>query len=91
MFVVVCYDIADERRLRRVAREAENFGTRVQKSVFECHVDVAHLAEMQQRIARLIDPLADEVRYYRLCPKDVEVIVFDGPGEVTTDWEYGIV
>ena len=91
MFVVVCYDIADERRLRRVAREAENFGTRVQKSVFECHVDGAQLAEMQQRIAQLIDPLGDQVRYYRLCPKDVEVIVVDGPGAVTTDWEYEIV
>ena len=91
MFVIVCYDIADECRLRRVAREAENFGTRVQKSVFECRIDDAALAELQQRIAHLIDPLADQVRYYRLCQKDVEAIVFDGPGSVTADWVYGIV
>lgn len=43
MFVLVTYDVSTvtpegRRRLRRVARVCENFGQRVQFSVFECNV-----------------------------------------------------
>ena len=41
MLVLVTYDVSTVekpgvRRLRRVARACEDYGTRVQKSVFEC-------------------------------------------------------
>jgi CRISPR-associated protein Cas2 len=36
---MVCFDVSDEHRLRRVANELENFGQRVQRSVFECWLD----------------------------------------------------
>ena len=39
MLILVTYDIADPRRLRRVAKVSEGFGRRVQKSVFECELD----------------------------------------------------
>jgi len=47
MLVVVAYDVSTEseegrKRLRRVARVCENCGQRVQNSVFECLVDMAH-------------------------------------------------
>ena len=46
MLVIVCYDVntedrAGRRRLRRVARACEGMGQRVQKSVFECRIDLA--------------------------------------------------
>ncbi len=53
MFVLVCYDITDDRRRYRVASELENFGCRVQYSVFECHLEEPQLQELQ---ARLLDP-----------------------------------
>jgi len=36
---VICFDVADKKRLRQVAIQMENFGQRVQYSVFECHLD----------------------------------------------------
>lgn len=83
--VVVCFDVSDKRRLYRVARELGNFGVRVQKSVFECHLNKDQLADLQQRLAKHIDGDQDHVRYYFLCGKDVENISIDGPGHVTFD------
>ena len=83
--VVVCFDVCNNRRLYRVARELANFGVRVQKSVFECHLNQTQLADLQQRLAQWIDENEDQVRYYFLCAKDVDLIVIDGPGHVTLD------
>ena len=91
MLLVVCYDIANEARLRKVAREMENFGLRVQRSVFECHLDPAQLRELQARLARILEPTDDTVRYYRLCGKDAASILVDGKGEVSRDSFYHIV
>ncbi len=86
--VVVCFDVCDNKRLYRVARELGNFGARVQKSIFECHLNREQLTELQQRLAKWIDEDQDQVRYYFLCVKDVEGITIDGPGQVTFDPEF---
>ena len=91
MFVVVAYDIADDRRRNRVASELENFGSRVQFSVFECHLSRSQFKDLQSRLALLIVEEADRVCYYRLCDKDVRRILIDGGGEVTPDWDYVMV
>ncbi|MGH8583295.1 MAG: CRISPR-associated endonuclease Cas2 [Gammaproteobacteria bacterium] len=70
MFVLVCYDITDDRRRCRVGSELENFGCRVQYSVFECHLEEPQLQELKARLLALIDYQEDHVRYYALCPKD---------------------
>jgi CRISPR-associated protein Cas2 len=67
-WIVVCYDIADARRLRRVARAMGNWGDRVQKSVFECFLSPRQQAQMLAQIRPLIDPARDSVRLYPLCP-----------------------
>jgi len=89
-FFLVCFDVHDGRRLQRAARELENFGTRVQKSLFECHLDDRQLASLQTRLAGIIAQDQDSVRYYPLCPKDVERILIDGPGAVTLDPDFVI-
>lgn len=86
--VVVCFDVCDNKRLYRVARELGNFGARVQKSIFECHLNREQLTELQQRLAKWIDEDQDQVRYYFLCAKDVEGITIDGLGQVTFDPEF---
>ncbi len=88
---VVCFDVCDDKRLRRIAREIGNFGARVQKSVFECHLDDSELAALQQRLARLLNEKEDNVRYYPLCPKDASAILIDGPGRVTLDPDFVII
>ena len=81
MFVVVAYDISDEKRLRRVAKEMENWGQRVQKSVFECELKERDFRRMRKRLRRLIDMREDSIRYYFLCRQCRKKIEVDGRGE----------
>lgn len=71
MLVIVCYDVNTEtregrRRLRRVAKVCESTGQRVQKSVFECKVDLMQMEELERRLLAEIDPKQDCLRLYRL-------------------------
>jgi len=64
---LISYDIADGRRLRRVARIMERWGLRVQKSVFECWLEDQQRAKLEGELAQVLDPKRDSVRYYPLC------------------------
>ena len=71
MLVVVSYDVstreqAGQRRLRRVARACEDYGQRVQNSVFECLVDPARWEALKLRLLDEIDPEKDSLRFYFL-------------------------
>ena len=66
-FVVVAYDIPDDRRRRQLHDALLNYGTPVQYSVFECLVDPKELARMKKHVRRIIKPRLDHVRYYYLC------------------------
>ena len=72
MLVIVCYDVTTEpregrRRLRRVARVCEGVGQRVQKSVFECQIDLVKMEELERRLLAEIKPEEDNLRLYRLA------------------------
>ncbi|RLC91992.1 MAG: CRISPR-associated endonuclease Cas2 [Chloroflexi bacterium] len=82
MFIVVCYDIPDDRRRTRVGKTLEGFGYRVQKSVFECEVDVDLYQRMRDQVGAVIDPQEDGVRYYSLCQSCLSKVVIAGLGEV---------
>lgn len=71
MLVIVCYDVNTEtrdgrRRLRRVAKACEGVGQRVQKSVFECQIDVMRMEALERRLLQIIDTEQDCLRLYRL-------------------------
>lgn len=71
MLVIACYDVNTEtregrRRLRRVAKVCESTGQRVQKSVFECQVDLAQMETLERRLLAEIDAAQDCLRLYRL-------------------------
>lgn len=72
MLVIVCYDVNTEtpegrRRLRRVAKTCEGWGQRVQKSVFECRLDLAGLEALESKLLSHIDLDRDCLRLYRLA------------------------
>ena len=72
MLVIVCYDVNTEtkegrRRLRRVAKVCEGTGQRVQKSVFECQVNLMQMEELERRLVAEIDLAQDCLRLYRLA------------------------
>ena len=71
MLVLVTYDVKTSdpggaARLRRVARACQDFGQRVQYSVFEIEVDPAQWTALKARLERLIKPELDSLRYYYL-------------------------
>lgn len=71
MLVLITYDVAisqenGARRLRKVARICQNYGQRVQNSVFECVVDSLQLQQLKTQIAAVIDLQHDSIRYYNL-------------------------
>ena len=63
---LVCYDIAEPRRLARVWRAVREFGVPLQYSVFWARLDGIGLGEALGAIATRIDPRADDVRLYPL-------------------------
>lgn len=74
MMVLITYDVnttgeAGKRRLRVVARQCQNYGQRVQNSVFECLVDAAQMKQLKHRLVGLIDPEKDSLRFYYLGNK----------------------
>lgn len=71
MLIIVCYDVNTEtrqgrRRLRRVAKVCERVGQRVQKSVFECQIDLPAFEELERQLLAEIDLDRDCLRLYRL-------------------------
>lgn len=71
MLVLVTYDVvtktkSGEKRLRKVAKVCENYGVRVQNSVFECIVDATQYKEMKLKLMDLIDHDEDSLRFYEL-------------------------
>ncbi len=71
MLVIITYDIntetpAGQKRLRKVAKACENYGQRVQNSVFECLIDNAQFTLLKHRLTELIDVDNDSLRFYQL-------------------------
>jgi CRISPR-associated protein Cas2 len=71
MLVLVTYDVstieqAGCRRLRRVAQACEDYGTRVQKSVFECQVGQKEWQALRQRLLMEVRADQDSLRFYFL-------------------------
>ena len=69
MLILVTYDVstvekAGQRRLRRVARACEDYGVRVQKSVFECQVGQMEWVSLRDRLLREIKADEDSLRFY---------------------------
>jgi CRISPR-associated protein Cas2 len=72
MFIVVSYDIPDDRRRTRVLKALKDFGAHVQYSVFECELKAEDYRRMRERLAKLINRKEDSVRFYVLCQEDVK-------------------
>jgi len=66
-FIVVVYDISNDRRRTKLHDALLQFGSPVQYSVFECLLDKKGLAAMKRAVRKAICPKVDRVRYYYLC------------------------
>jgi len=91
MLIAVAYDIPDNRRRTKLAEHLENFGRRVQLSVFECLLEEKQVERMQAGIVRLIEEEQDTVRIYRLCAACEERVEILGQGVRSEDPDVYIV
>ena len=71
MLVLVTYDVktataAGRRRLQKVSKICQNYGQRVQNSVFECVVDASQFAMLKIKLMEVINKEEDSLRIYQL-------------------------
>ncbi|MFD2868236.1 CRISPR-associated endonuclease Cas2 [Kurthia populi] len=74
MLILVTYDVSTQTaegrtRLRKVAKVCQNYGVRVQNSVFECIVDATQLLMMKKELDDMINKGTDSLRFYNLGNK----------------------
>ena len=91
MLIVVAYDVPDDRRRARLADALEDFGVRVQYSVFECLLEQEQVAALRKRVGAEINAQEDAVRIYRLCAECAGRVELLGLGEKTEDPEVYVV
>jgi CRISPR-associated protein Cas2 len=66
MLTLVAYDITDEKRLRRVAQVCEDFGVRVQYSLFECRLEESAFADFWLQLLEVIEEKEDRLVAYKI-------------------------
>jgi CRISPR-associated protein Cas2 len=69
--MLISYDVntedkAGRRRLRQIAKTCQDYGQRVQFSVFECEVSPARWVELRARLLSIMDASVDSLRFYNL-------------------------
>jgi len=67
---LVCYDIADDKRLRKVFKTCSNFGDHLQFSVFECDLNPSEKIELESALTEIINCDEDQVIFVGLGPAE---------------------
>lgn len=80
---MVCYDITDAKRLRKVSKVLMNYGIRIQKSFFQCEISKDSIKKIIKELLNVIDTSKDRLSVYPLCDSCLRNnVIADGTGEV---------
>lgn len=90
-WIVVAYDIPDDKRRTKVMKTLEGYGQRVQYSVFECEVRPADLERLKERLRTLVDGKQDDIRFYPLCESCLRKVTLLGKAELHRQQDYMVV
>lgn len=80
MYVVVAYDVTDDRRRARLAKKLTDFLPRAQHSLFEGELPESRFEALREIVREEIDPDHDRARVYRLCRRCVAGVEEHGAG-----------
>ena len=74
---LVCYDVCDDKRLRKVFKTMRGFGDHLQYSVFECQFTSRDLVRCRTELAHIINHDEDQVLFVSLgaSSKDASLII----------------
>jgi len=67
---LVCYDISDDKRLRKVFQAMRNYGDHLQYSVFECQFRPLDLVRCRNELSGIINHAEDQVLFVNLGPAE---------------------
>lgn len=67
---LVCYDIADDKRLRKVFKICRDYGDHLQYSIFECQLTAVDLAKLRHELSEVIHHGDDQVLFVDLGPSE---------------------
>jgi CRISPR-associated protein Cas2 len=67
---LICYDISDEKRLRKVFKVMRGYGDHLQYSVFECQLTATDIARCRADLAGIINHAEDQVLFVNLGPAE---------------------
>jgi CRISPR-associated protein Cas2 len=67
MFVVVTYDVPEDKRRTKIHKVLKSYGQWMQFSVFECQLTDTEYQRLRNRLTKLIRPDQDSIRFYFLC------------------------
>jgi len=70
--LLICYDIADPKRLQRLHRQLAKEAVMVQYSVYYAEMCTAEIKQLKNMIRQYIDADHDDVRIYPL-PEKIEI------------------
>lgn len=84
---LVAYDTPDDRRRLRIATILDDYGDRVQFSVFEVIADEHTFSRVLARLQRAVEPLEDSVRIYPVCNVCAQKVIRLGKKDPEPWWE----
>ena len=67
---LVCYDITDDKRLKRVFKICRNYGNHLQYSVFECDLNESEKIKLEEEFRQVINYNEDQILFVSLGPKE---------------------
>ena len=91
MFVMISYDVVDDKKRLKLMKFLKDYGDRVQKSVFECNLSSKTYETVKAGIEKIINKKKDRVRYYRICKGCIDKVEISGWGEITAEEEFMVI
>ena len=94
MLILISYDIIENKKRTKIMKILEEYGKRVQKSVFECDVDEKERLDIYSRLNVIMmknKEEADSLRFYMICEKCLAKTKIIGAGKIEKREEYLIV
>ncbi len=79
MRYLIAYDVADDKRRARVVKRLQNFGRRIQFSIFECDLEAVDYLRMCRKVEAVLDFKQDRLHIFPLCASCVGRAVKQGP------------
>lgn len=90
-WVLVSYDVVEDKRRAQIMKTLAGYGQRVQYSVFECELRPGDLDSLKARLKLLLNPDEDDVRIYQLCETCLGKVVTLGKGRRYRQKPYVVV